>query len=380
MTRYCLAACAALLLGSLAARAQTAPAPAAARAVDLAICLDTSGSMNGLIDAARQKLWAIVNDLALARPAPRLRLALLSFGNNGHRKEDGWVSILVPFTEDLDLVSQRLFALTTNGGEEYVGRVLQAATDRLEWSRSPDALKLIFVAGNESADQDREVPFRDACKKAIGRGVQVNPVYCGPGAGDEATLWREVATLADGHFAAIDHNHGTVAITTPFDTDLQKLGGDLNATYVPLGRKGAEGWQNQFDQDKNAASVNEATAAGRAATKASMLYVCSWDLVDACAQKQVKLEDVKDEDLPEALRKMTVEERRKHLEEMSKRREALKRQIQELEAKRQAHLAAEMKKSALSADQAFDYAVRAAVRAQAAAKGFEFEAKSAGRE
>jgi hypothetical protein len=348
--------------------------------VDLAICLDTSGSMNGLIDAARQKLWAIVNDLALARPTPRLRLALLSFGNNGHRKEDGWVSLLVPFTEDLDLVSQKLFALTTNGGEEYVGRVLQAATDRLEWSRSPDALKLIFVAGNESADQDREVPFRDACRRAIGAGIMVNSVYCGPGAGDEATLWREVATLADGHFAAIDHDHGTVAVATPFDAELQKLSTDLNGTYVPVGRKGAEGWQNQLDQDKNAAAANEATAAGRAATKATALYYCSWDLVDACARQQMKLEDVKDEDLPEALRKMTVEERRKHLEEISKRREGLKRQIQELEAKRQAHVATEMKKSALSADRAFDQAVRVAVRAQAAAKGFEFEARNAERE
>ena len=90
--------------------------------------------MQGLIDAARAKLWAVVNDLALARPQPRLRVALLTYGNDGHQAENGWVRLDVPFTTDLDLVSQNLFALTTNGGTELVGRVIQRANrDGREW-------------------------------------------------------------------------------------------------------------------------------------------------------------------------------------------------------------------------------------------------------
>ncbi len=125
--------------------------PPKQRVVELALCLDTSGSMSGLIDSARQKLWAIVNEIGRAEPAPVLRVALLTFGNNGHEPSDGWVRIESPFTSDLDLISQRLFALTTNGGTEYVGRVHQSA-GRLDWSPADDVLKLIVVAGNESAD------------------------------------------------------------------------------------------------------------------------------------------------------------------------------------------------------------------------------------
>ncbi|HVP73894.1 MAG TPA: vWA domain-containing protein, partial [Phycisphaerales bacterium] len=149
------------------------PIEAGDRIVELAICLDTSGSMEGLINAARVKLWEIVNDLALAKPTPRLRVALLTYGNDGHNAENGWVNIDIGFTEDLDMVSKQLFALTTNGGTELVGRVLKAAGERLDWNASDDVLKLIVVAGNESADQDTTFNFRDVCKATISKGVMI---------------------------------------------------------------------------------------------------------------------------------------------------------------------------------------------------------------
>src|SRR5262245_51195249 len=133
-----------------------APQPMA-RSIDLALCLDTSGSMEGLIDAARRKLWEIVNVLGTARPQPVLRVALLTFGSEGS-EETGWVLVQTPFTTDLDLVSEKLFALKTRGGTEYVGRVVKRAVEGLTWGGA-DSVKILFVAGNESADQDRAAPF-----------------------------------------------------------------------------------------------------------------------------------------------------------------------------------------------------------------------------
>lgn len=189
------------------------------QAIDLTLCLDTSGSMSGLINAARQKLWAIVNDLAEAEPTPKLRVALLTFGNNGHEPENGWVRVDSGFTDDLDLISQKLFALSTNGGSEYVGRVLQHAA-QLDWTASDDALKLIVVAGNESADQDREAPFREMCRSLITRGIMINSVFCGPVTDHVAPEWMEVAKLADGQFASIDQDNGTIVVQTPYDQEL----------------------------------------------------------------------------------------------------------------------------------------------------------------
>ena len=379
-------AAALLSLGAIPLRAATdaagderpvgAPAPAAslrpAPAIDLALCLDTSGSMDGLLDAARQKLWAIVNDLALAEPTPKLRVALLTFGNDGHPAEGGWVKLDVPLTEDLDLVSQQLFALTTNGGTELVGRVLATANASLDWSPAADALKLVVVAGNESADQDQQVRFGDACRLLIERGITVNAIYCGNPADEIAPGWLEVAKRADGHFAAIDQQNGTVVIATPFDGELAALSTAINDTYLPYGAAGEVAWMNQRAQDANAVNCNSATAAARANTKACKLYVCDWDLVEQVKTGQLKLEEAKKEELPEKLRELSLEQRQQCIDAPWAKRTALKEKIQAVGAKRDAHVTAELAKLGMEESSAFDRAVRDALRAQAQAKGLRF--------
>lgn len=355
-----------------AAALAPAPLPAPQRTAQLAICLDVSGSMSGLIDSARQQLWAVVNELATAEPMPKLSVALLTFGHDSYNPEDGWVAVQTPFTDDLDLVSQKLFALTTNGGTELVGRVLNQA-NQLEWDPSDDALKLVIVAGNEEATQDTVMPFQDVCKKLIARGVMVNAIYCGPENDGIAPGWREVAQLADGQFASIDHNTAPPVIATPFDDELAALSAQLNTTYIPIGASGEAGWMNQREQDVNAAETNTAVAAQRAVTKATANYRCSWDLIDACASGQVKIEEVKVEDLPEAMQKMSPEERLAHVEELTRRRSEIQQQIQTLNAKYEAFVREEMERQAIDASRTFGSAVSKAVRTQAEAKGFRFQ-------
>jgi Skp family chaperone for outer membrane proteins len=360
--------------GDDGAQKAAAPAPTktATRDVDLAICLDTSGSMDGLIDAARQKIWSIVNDLALARPAPKLHVALLTYGNDGHPAELGWVRIDSPFTDDLDRISQQLFALTTNGGTEYVARVLQTAAG-LDWSRDPQALKLAIVAGNESAEQDPKVDFRTVCKQLVERGILVDSIYCGNPADEIAPAWREVARCADGQFAAIDQQNGTVTIATPFDAELATLSGAINATYLWFGKGGAEACENQKAQDANAAGANGGAAACRALTKGGCAYVARNDLVDAVKGGRVKLEEVKREELPEKMREMSAEQRQKWVDEAAGRRAEIAKKIQALGEKREAFVSEELKRRNRDDKQSFDRAVRDAVRRQAEAKGFTFE-------
>jgi hypothetical protein len=238
--------------------------------IDLVVCLDTSGSMQGLINAARQKIWEVVSHMATAKPTPTLRVALLTYGSPGH-DEAGHVVLQTPLTLDLDLVSERLFALSTNGGEEYVGRVVHTALEKLSWS-ADDALKMIFVAGNESADQDQQVPFRQVVQRAARAGIRVNSIYCGNPDDEIAPGWREIATLGKGRFATIEKDTGTVAVATPFDRELSDLSGRLNTTYLGYGAKAEEGRLRQSAQDSNAGGVGAPAAAERAAAKASGQY------------------------------------------------------------------------------------------------------------
>jgi hypothetical protein len=344
------------------------------KTVDLAICLDTSGSMEGLINAARTKLWSVVNELATARPTPVLRVALLTYGSAG-TEQDGYVITQTPFTTDLDLVSEKLFRLTTNGGTEYVGRVVKTAVDALQWG-GPDAAKILFVAGNESADQDRAAPFREVVKHAAGLGVRVNSIYCGDPDDADAPGWREVAALGLGRYASIDHNQGTVVVATPFDAELAELSQKINKTYLGYGRLAKEAGERQSAQDANAAGAAPGAAAGRAASKAGALYDNSgWDLVDKSREKDFDLAKVPVEDLPEDMRAMTLEQRQAHLAKKTAERAEIQARIKDLDAKRQAAIRDEMAKKGLDDGKAFDRALRDIVREQAAEKGFTFPTK-----
>lgn len=347
-----------------------------ARTVELAICLDTSGSMSGLINSARQKLWAIVNDLALAEPTPRLRVALLTFGSPAYGAEGGFVRLQVPLTEDLDQISNELFALTTNGGTEYVGRVMQNAVRQLGWTEK-DALKIIVVAGNESAEQDPNVPLQVICKEAIENDIIVNSIYCGNPADDIAPGWQQVARLADGRFASIDQDQGTLVVTTPFDDQLAKLSGEINTTYLAFGAQGEEASANQVAQDFNASGLNSAASAARAQTKASKLYFCAWDLVDATGRGDIKLEEVEEDKLPEELRGLSLEEKQKVLADAGRKRADLQKQVTELSEKRNQYIQDEMKKQAKNDDQAFDQVIRNTIREQAEVKGLKFKKSEA---
>lgn len=343
---------------------------AAGRSIDLVLCLDISGSMDGLIDSARQHLWSVVNDLARLTPTPTLRVALLSYGCTGHPKERGWVKIETDLTTDLDLVSQLLFALQTNGGDEYVARVVDTALKELQWSQDKNALQLLFVAGNEPATQDPELDALAVARAAIARGIVVDTIYCGGAADPIADGWRQVALAADGKFASIDHSDQAV-IVTPFDEQLAALSTQLNGTYVYYGSAGASAWANQTAQDGNALRLNPAAAATRCQTKAGDLY-CNpaWDLVDALKQPDFDLSKVKKEDLPEALRAMSPEQLKDHVDTQAKKRADLQKQVGEIGQQRDAFVLELRKKLAERGHGVFEEAMLESVREQAASRGF----------
>src|SRR5688572_6682332 len=205
----------ALLVGSLSTRA-AAPAPPAkaeeAPVVQIAILLDTSGSMQGLIEQAKGQLWKIVNEFISAKQngrRPNLEVALYEYGKSSLSAASGWIRQIVPLTNDLDRISEELFKLTTNGGEEYCGWVIQDAVGHLGWSKSPDAFKAIFIAGNEPFTQG-PVDYAKSCKAAIEKGIIVNTIHCGADGVGVQTRWRDGALLAEGKYMVIDHNQAVV--------------------------------------------------------------------------------------------------------------------------------------------------------------------------
>lgn len=356
----------------------TLPAPvtppvAGAPRVQLAILLDTSGSMDGLIEQAKTQIWSIVNQLALGTRQgrkPNLEVALYEYGNDGIPHEEGHVRMILPLTTDLDKVSEELFKLKTNGGSEYCGQAVQAAARGLQWSPVAEDLRIIVIAGNEPFTQGA-VNYAASVPEAVKKGIIVNTIFCGDKSEGIESKWEDGAKLGEGTFACIDHSSVQPHIPAPQDDEIIRLSAEINTTYLAWGARGTEGAARQQAQDANAASAAPAAAIERAATKAGGLYSNSWDLCEAVSEGRVKIEDVKDEDLPEAMRAMSVAERKAHIESQAKKRADIQKQIADLSAKRDAFVA-EKRREMSGGDQTLGAALRAAIRAQAESRGFVF--------
>ena len=366
-----LAALAALCATCMNAAADTVAADAARRDVDLVIALDVSGSMEGLIESAKQRLWDITNELAQARPIPALRVAILSYGRPSYGEQSGYVRVDLPFTADLDAVNATLFAFQTDGGDEYVARAIQTSLDSLQWSHNPDALQMVFVAGNESAEQDPQLTIERATAAAAHRGIVVNAIYCGADNDAEAHGWQRVATHTNGLYVSIDQNAAAVAnVATPFDPELAALNEELNATYIAYGDFGERGRSNQLEQDSNAVAMSPAAAASRTVAKAGALYRAEWDLVDA-VQSGKALADIPAAELPAEVQALQPAEREAYVREKTERRQDLQRQIGELAAERSRHIAAQTRESDGAAT-GLDAAILDGIREVAATRGFSF--------
>jgi len=230
--------------------------------------------------------------------------------------------------------------------------------------------ELIVIAGNEPFSQGA-VDYRGSCREAIGRGIVVNTIFCGPGSEGLRTGWKDGADLADGQYAAIDADNAPPPPSAPQDAEIARLGRELNGTYVAFGRQGAAGKLRQEAQDANAAVAGGAFMAERAAAKAAPVYdSSSWDLVDAKKKGLIRLEELSEDELPREMKGMSAARRREYVASMQKKREEMGRKVAALSAARERFLREQRKSQAGGGG--LDDAVIRALRRQAEQKGYVF--------
>ncbi len=336
--------------------------------IKVAILLDTSNSMDGLIDQAKAQLWEIVNELSYARcdnDRPNLQISIYEYGNDNLNSDEGYIRQVLQFSDDLDEISKQLFSLTTRGGSEYCGQVIQTSIDQLKWGNNPDDLKLIFIAGNEPFTQGR-VHYKDAATNAKEKDVTINTIFCGEYNQGIATYWKDGADLTKGDYMAINHNHATVHIASPYDDQILHLNHKLNSTYIAYGTKGKRKMQDQVEQDSNAKGYSNANAVSRTVSKSSHLYKNStWDLVDAVEQEEVVVSELEEEALPKELQRKSDKEINNYIDQKRKEREAIQSQIHELNTKRKEYISKQD-----NSENGLENAMIKAIKAQAQNKNY----------
>ncbi len=310
--------------------------------IKVALLLDTSNSMDGLINQAKTQLWEIVNELSYAKygiQKPNLEIALYEYGNSNLSSREGYIRQVLQFSSDLDEVSEKLFSLKTDGGNEFCGQVIQTSLNELSWGKNKNDLRLLFIAGNEPFTQGK-VNYKDAVANAKEKDVVVNTIFCGNYNNGISGMWQDGALLGGGDYITINQDKEIVHVVTPYDAEIMILNKKLNKTYIHYGRDGYAKLENQSEQDDNALVTNGVIAVKRAVSKSSSLYSnAGWDLVDAEKEEKIDYEKIERKRLPKNLQHKTAKEIENYVKKQAEKRKEIQTKIQELGKKRRAYVA-----------------------------------------
>jgi len=348
--------------------------------VELVFALDTTGSMGGLIDGAKRKIWAITNEVASAKERPTVRIGLVAFRDRG----DAYVTQTVDLTDNLDAVYEQLMAFSAGGGgdgPEDVNSALHDAVHKMQWSTDKKALKMIFLVGDAPPHMDYEgqVTWKQTASEANKRNIMINTVQCGLD-GETTTAWKNIAHAAEGRYALIPQDGGVrVAATTPFDAELAKLAGELDGTNFTYGRRAEREAKvaTRAKAAEYAAAAPASAAADRAVAKSGLGsgMKVSEDIIslaDAEGGADGALAKVKSDELPDELRGKSKEEQKAIISANQSKRANIQKQIAELSRKRAEHLKAAEKASPAPAKDAFDAEVASIVKEKGATVGLSY--------
>lgn len=317
--------------------------------IQVAILLDTSGSMNGLIEQAKSRLWNIVNTLTTLKyegQTPDIEIALYEYGNTNISQSADWVRQIVPLSKDLDEISAKLFALTTSGGNEYCGSVIHHASKNLSWEDDSKSMKLVYIAGNEPFNQEG-INYKEAIAEARKNNIYINTIYCGNYEEGIRGLWQDGAITGGGKYFNIDANQKVQYIDTPYDTQISAYNSKLNETYINYDQKGSSYKIKQVRQDALSEGISMANKVERSVckTKEKAYDNSHWDLVDNYKKDKDFHKKINKEELPTELKGKSDDELKKIAETKLQDRTKIQKEIETLAKKRQEFIDKKQKES-----------------------------------
>lgn len=350
------------------------------KTLEMVFVLDTTGSMGGLIDGAKQRIWGIINEVMQTPSHPSVRVGLVAYRDHG----DQYVTQILPVTNDLDKVYTTLMDFRADGGGDGPEDVRQGLSDgvmKAGWSKpSADTAQVVFLVGDAPPHDDyaQEPDTLTTTASAVKSGMTVNTIQCGADAGTRE-VWQTIARRGEGRFFAIAQDGGVATVTTPYDARLSELGNKLGSTYLAYGGGAGEAGRDYREgaAKRQAASETKVMGAAPAAAQADRAYnkalnkdAYVGDLLQSIENGSVKLEEVKTEDLPDELQKLTPAERQKEVERRMAERKKMRDEIVSLSKQRDEYITAERKKST-GGQSGFDSAVASALKEQMARKGIK---------
>ena len=324
--------------------------------VEICFVLDTTGSMSGLIQGAKRKIWTIANHIVQNQNAPEVRFSLIAYRDIG----DAYVTQITPLTDDLDAIQQTLNTFQAQGGGDHPESVNQAlfeSIQKIKWSDDKAVSKIVFLVGDAPPHMDykQDVPYHTTCEGAKSKGIIINTIQCGSNS-STTQVWAKIAMLANGQFASIAQSGGAQAVSCPQDDKLAELGQKLNQTVIPYGSIKK---RQQVARKMN--SVNKLSNESQAARscynwhqKESKAITGNEDLIVEIENSRITVGSIKRDFLEESLRGLSKPQLQKIITEKIRQRKEIQLQIKTLSKQRANYLSELSVKKGGAKSNAFD--------------------------
>ena len=340
-------------------------------AVEVAFVLDTTGSMGGLIEGAKRKIWSIATSIVDSNPDADIRMGLVAYRDIG----DDYVTRKVELTRDIQDLYANLLELRARGGGDWpesVNEALDVAINKLQWTSGNDVRRIVFLVGDAPPHMDyaQDTKYPVTLSVAKQKDIIVNAVLAG-NAADTERVWRDIAQNGNGRFIPIPQDGGqVVVIETPFDEDIIILQREINGTVIPYGPRAM---QKRTEDKTMQLSRMAAAAPSQASEMASFInkrakatseaVTGDGDLVADVGTGRSSFSAIKEEDLPDNLRAMKPEQRVDEVNKQMNQRKALNEKLSALVAKRDRYVADARAKAPPKAS-SFDRVVEDTLKAQ----------------
>ncbi len=350
--------------------------------IEVVFILDTTSSMSGLIQAAKEKIWSIATTMASAEQTPDIKMGLVAFRDRG----DAYVTKVLDLSQDLDSMYAKLMDFNARGGgdgPESVNQALYDAVNRISWSKDENVYKVAFLIGDAPPhmDYNDDVKFPASLERAKQKGIIVNTIQSGQ-SHSTTPVWKNIAQLGDGEYFQVENSGNAVAVETPFDKKLSELAASLEKTRLYYGDEEAKENQKKkiLATSKLHEELSEAALARRATYNATASgksnFLGKGELVDAISSGRVELDDIDKDDLPASLQALAPEEQMEIINDQSRRRDEIKNDIKKLSESRSDYIRQEIKAQG-GASESLDEKIFGAVKEQAKLKGLIYESEEA---
>ncbi len=350
--------------------------------IDVVFALDTTGSMGGLLETAKEKIWSIATTMASAQNSPDIRIGLVAYRDRG----DQYVTKVYDLTSDLDSLYAQLMDFKADGGgdgPEDVNQAISDAVTKMSWSKKQDTYKVVFVVGDAPPHMDYQdqVPFTQTLELAKQKGIIVNAIQCGNQVNTTGP-WKQIAALGSGRYFQVEQTGGAVAIVTPHDKKIAELSKQLDETKLYYGNK-EQKLRQQAKQDATTKIHQELSFSSRArraeynaSASGKKNFLGENELVDDITTGRISLKEIKPENLPVSISALPKQQQVKAIGELQAKRLKLKSELLTITGSRIAYLKKEARKAGGLKD-SLDEKIYSAIKEQAEEKGIEYDADSA---